>query len=323
MQSVHFHEGTLVKAGDLLVTIDPAPYAAEVERMEGQVAAAQASVKLAKSQLDRGNQLFDSRTIARQELDTRDNVYAEAEATLRQASAALQSAHLSLDYTEIRAPIAGRVGRIEVTVGNLVAAGPGAQVLTTLVSVDPIYATFNVDERVALRALAAVDDDAHAELERIPVELATATDSSAAIQGHLQLIDNQFDAASGTVRLRAVFDNSRGRLIPGQFARIRLGQIKAEPALLVSDRAIGTDQDKKFVMVVDTGNKAVYREVKLGTWANGLRVVSNGLSPGERVIVNGLQRVRPGGLVAPETVPMNAGSGVEASAAASADPVTR
>jgi multidrug efflux system membrane fusion protein len=326
VQAVHFREGALVKAGDPLLTIDPAPYAAEVERAEGQVAAAQASLNLAKTELDRGRPLFDTHAISHQELDTRENAYANAQAALQQASAGLESARLNLGYTEIKAPIAGRVGRIQVTVGNLVAAGPGSAVLTTLVSVDPIYATFDVDERTAMSALDGIDvadDGPRAGLQRIPVELVITAGGNAAVEGHLQLIDNEFDAASGTVRLRAVFDNPHGHLIPGQFARVRVGQAKAEPALLVSDRAIGTDQDKKFVMVVDGGNKAVYREIKLGTSADGLRVVTSGLSPGERVIVNGLQRVRPGGIVAPETVPMTAGLTAETTAAAGANQVAR
>jgi len=326
VEAIHFREGALVKAGDPLVTIDPAPYSAEVERAEGQVAAAQASLNLAKTELDRGRPLFDTHAISHQELDTRENAYANAQAALQQASAALESARLNLGYTEIRAPIAGRVGRIQVTVGNLVAAGPGAAVLTTLVSVDPIYATFDVDERSAMRALDGIDatgEGARAGIDRIPVELVTAAAGNAAVEGHLQLIDNEVDAASGTVRLRAVFDNPHGHLIPGQFARVRLGQAKPEPALLVSDRAIGTDQDKKFVMVVGADNKAAYREVKLGTSADGLRVVTSGLSPGERVIVNGLQRVRPGAAVAPETVPMTAGLTAETTAAAGAGSVAR
>jgi multidrug efflux system membrane fusion protein len=326
LQAVHFREGALVRQGDPLITIDPAPYAAEVDRAAAQVAAAEAGLKLAKSGLDRGQQLWNSHTISQSDLDTRANAAAEADANLRAASASLQAARLNFDYTEIRAPIDGRVGALGITVGNLVAAGPGAPVLTTLVSVDPIYASFSADEQVVTRALDALgaDGDAtHLDLERIPVQMLTATSNGTPFQGHLQLIDNQFDAASGTVHLRAVFDNPRGRLIPGQFARLRLGQANAEPALLVSDRAIGTDQDKKFVMVVDGGNKAVYREVKLGTWVEGLRVVTNGLNPGEHIIVNGLQRIRPGGIVRPEVVPMVVGLAAAAPASAVADAVQR
>jgi multidrug efflux system membrane fusion protein len=308
VHAVHFREGALVKQGDLLITIDPAPYAAEVERAEAQVLAAQARLAFAKKEQERAQQLqlSNSSAISQSTVDQRTGAYREAEGNLRAAQAALQSAQLNLGYTEVRAPVAGRVGKLEITVGNLVAAGPGAPVLTTLVSVNPIYASFNAGEQVVLRALKPLGADANAytQIERIPVQMATTTSNGTPFQGRLQLIDNQVDARSGTVRVRAVFDNADGRLIPGQFARLRMGQAKTEPALMVSERAIGTDQSKKFVFVVDADNKAVYREVTLGASVDGLRVVTSGLRHGERIIVNGLQRVRPGAPVAPETVAM-------------------
>jgi membrane fusion protein, multidrug efflux system len=317
VQAVHFREGTLVKEGDLLITIDPAPYAAEVERSDAQVIAAQARVAMTKSDLDRGQQLWDSRAVSQRDLDQRLNASREAEANLRAAQAGLQASRLNLGYTEVRAPVAGRVGKLEITVGNLVAAGPGAPVLTTLVSVDPIYASFNADEEVVMRALKTLGADQHAytQVERIPVQMSTATSNGTPLQGHLQLIDNQVDAKSGTVRVRAVFENAEGGLMPGQFARLRMGQAKTEPALLVNERAIGTDQNKKFVMVVGAENKAEYREVTLGAAADGLRVVTSGLQSGERIVVNGLQRVRPGAVVEPQSVSMDAGSALHAQAA--------
>ena len=308
VEALHFREGALVAEGDLLVTIDPAPYAAEVERAEAQVAAARARLAFTRNELDRGRQLWDSRTVSQRDLDQRVNAEREAEANLRAADAALQSARLNLSYTEVRAPVAGRVGKREITVGNLVPAGPGAPVLTTLVSVDPIYASFNADEEAVSRALKSLGADAHAQqsLERIPVRMLTATSNGATYEGHLQLIDNQVDARSGTVRVRAAFANPDGSLIPGQFARLRMGQATSEPMLMVNERAIGTDQNKKFVLVVGDDNKAVYREVTLGAFVDGLRVVTDGLKGGERIIVNGLQRVRPGSPVAPELVTMAA-----------------
>src|SRR5712664_2825153 len=294
VQSVHFHEGALVSRGDLLITIDPAPYAAEADRAQAQVVAARARVTYSTSEHERAQRLWGESAIAQRELDSAANVRQEADANLRAAQAALQSASLNLGYTQVRAPVSGRVGRLEVTVGNLVAAGPGAPVLTTLVSVNPIYASFDADEQVVARAL---KDLRH--LHDIPVEIETAT-SSAPLRGRLQLVDNQVGAKSGTVRVRAVFDNKDGSLIPGQFAKLRMGQAKTEPALLISERAVGTDQNKRFVMVVGEDNKAAYREVTLGGTANGQRIVLSGLKPGERIIVNGLQRVRPGTLVAPQ-----------------------
>jgi len=317
VQSVHFREGALVRQGDLLLTIDPAPYAAEVARAEAQVAAAQAREAYAQSDLARAQRLWDEHAISQRDFDERANAQREAGANLRAAQANLRSARLSLGYTQVRAPVSGRVGRLEVTVGNLVSAGPGAPVLTTLVSVSPIYASFDADEQIVARALrglvGAGGASARSQIERIPVRMGTADTADTPIEGHLQLVDNQVDARSGTVRVRAVFDNRDGALMPGQFARLRLGQAQAQPALLVNERAVGTDQNKKFVMVVDADSKAAYREVTLGAQANGLRIVTAGLKPDERIVVNGLQRIRPGALLAPQPVPMDAKPEVTAS----------
>jgi membrane fusion protein, multidrug efflux system len=312
VQAVHFREGALVKKGDLLFTIDAAPYAAEVDRAEAQVTAARSRLLHATNEQQRSQRLWDDHAIAQRELDTSNNTQREADANLRAALAALQSAQLNLGYTQVRAPIDGRIGRIEVTAGNLVAAGPGAPVLTTLVSVSPIYASFDADEQIMARALKALPGGAGArsQLDRIPVQMGTAsgsaTNSDLPFAGRLQLVDNQVDGKSGTIRVRAVFDNKDGSLIPGQFARLRMGSPKAAPALLINERAVGTDQNKKFVMVVDKDNKANYREVTLGAHVNGLRVATSGLQPGERIVVNGLQRVRPGAPVAPQAVAMDA-----------------
>lgn len=302
IQSVHFREGALVKQGDLLVTIDPAPYEATVAQAQAQVSAAKAKLDLAKVEVGRGQKLFDNRTISQSDMDTRTSNYAETEANLKAAQAALQTAQLNLDYTQVRAPISGRVGKIAVTVGNLIAAGSTSPALTTLVSVDPIYASFNANEQTVTRALAELPatDGAVPPVEQIPVQIGTASDNGTPIKGKLQLIDNEVDAASGTVSVRAVFDNPGGRLIPGQFVRVRMGQPKAETKLLISERAIGTDQDKKFVFVVGAENKVEYRPISLGDAADGMRIVTAGLNAGDKIIVNGLQRVRPGAVVDPK-----------------------
>jgi multidrug efflux system membrane fusion protein len=301
VQSVHFVEGALVKRGDLLITIDPAPYAADEERAAAQAVAAQARVAYTKSEHERAQRLWSESAIAQRELDERTNARQEAEANLRAAQAALQSARLNLGYTQVRAPVSGRVGRLEVTAGNLVAAGPGAPVLTTLVSVNPIYASFDADEHVVLRALKQARQDGKREDAReIPVEAETVTNGGTRLRGRLQLIDNQVNTRSGTVRVRAVFDNKDGTLIPGQYVKLQMGRTKSEVAVLVSERAVGTDQSKRFVMVLGADNKATYREVTLGGTANGQRIVTSGLKAGERIVVNGLQRVRPGTLVAPQ-----------------------
>jgi multidrug efflux system membrane fusion protein len=324
VKAVHFREGALVKDGDLLVTIDPEPYEAEVARADAQVAAAQARVALTKNELERGKQLWDTRNVSQRDLDQRVNAQGEAEANLKAAQAALTATRLNLDYTQVRAPVAGRVGKLEITVGNLIAAGPGAPVLTTLVSVDPIYASFNADEDVVMRALkAVVGSNGSVDVERIPVRMSTATSNGTPFQGRLQLIDNQVDARSGTVRVRAVFANRDGALMPGQFARLRMGQAKTAPALMISERAVGTDQNKKFVMVVDDASKAQYREVSLGTSVDGLRVVTDGLKPGERIIVNGLQRVRPGALIEAQVVRMESNPSLHAQSSETTGAVAR
>jgi len=302
IQSVNFREGALVKAGDLLFTIDPAPYQAAVAQAEGQVASARAKLDLARLQFDRARKLSESKAISQSDMDQRQNAVTEAEAGMMTAQAALQTVNLQLGYTEVRAPVAGRVGKVEITVGNLVAAGSTSMALTTLMSVDPIYASFSASEEIVTKALSDLPSKTGAspDIEQIPVEIGTSAESDTPTRGKLQLIDNQVDAASGTISVRAVFDNPGGKLIPGQFVKVRMGQPKAEPKILVSERAVGTDQDKKFVFVVDAENKVVYRPIQLGAMAEGQRVVESGLKAGDRIVVNGLQRIRPGAIVAPE-----------------------
>jgi len=303
IQAVHFKEGSLVKAGDLLITIDPDPYAAEVDRASAQVVAARARVAYSTSEAERAQRLWKVKAVAERELDERVNAKREADAQLRAALAALKTAKLNLDYTQVRAPVSGRVGRIEITVGNLVAAGPGAPVLTRLVSVSPIYARFDADEAAIAQVLRSRQSaDGVAGLKDIPVQMSTLTTGDRALTGHLQLVDNRVDPASGTVQMRAVFDNPDGLLLPGQFARVKLGSEQPAEAVLISERAVGTDQDKKYVLVVDAEDRTRYREVQLGNAVDGERIVLSGLSAGERIVVSGLQRVRQGSLVSPQPV---------------------
>jgi multidrug efflux system membrane fusion protein len=306
IQSVHFQEGAIVEKGDLLVTIDPAPYQAEVARAKASVTAAEARASLARTELKRGKQLLASNAVSQSDYDQRLNGEASAEADLEAARAVLQSAELNLSYTEIRAPITGRVGKIEITAGNLIAAGPSSPILTRLVSLSPIYASFEADEQIVSGILAELPEGVNARnfLDRVPVRMDVA--GYADIKGKLQLVDNSVDPQSGTIRVRAVFDNANGALMPGQFARLSMGQSKTEDAVLVHERAIGTDQNKKYVIVVKPDNTTEYREITVGAKSDGLRVVTSGLKAQERIVVNGLQRIRPGSLVAPEMVSMNA-----------------
>ncbi len=297
--AVHFRNGALVKKGDVLFTIDPRPYEAEVARAEAQVAAAQARVKLTAADLDRAQKLVRDDTISRSTMDQKDNAAREATANLKAAQAALEIARLNLGYTRVTAPVSGRVSRAERTVGNVVAAGAAAEPLTTLVSESPIYASFDVDEQTYLRHIAPMRDSG-----TIPVRLGLANEEDYSRDGMVEYVDNRLDSVSGTIRVRARFDNDDGVLVPGLYARVKVGGTKPYDALLVDDRAIGTDQDKKFVLVVTQENKVEYRPVKLGALQNGLRVVTDGLSAGERVVVNGTQHARPGMAVTPKMVAM-------------------
>ena len=300
----NFREGTLVRPGDPLFEIDRAPFAAAVEGAEAQVASARARLDLAGKEEQRSRILVGSHAASQRELDQRVAEFQAAEASLRVATAALDTARLDLDWTAVRSPIAGRVGRIEVTAGNLVSAGTSAPVLTTLVSVDPIHAVFDADEGAVADALAGLPagTDFSTEIGRIPVEMTTATAGAPVRRGRLQLVDNVVDLRSGTVRLRAVFDNPDGRLMPGQFARLRLGRAAPEPVIAIDEKAVGTDQDRRFVMVVGDDDTVAYRRVRLGATVEGRTLVTDGLVPGERIVVDGLQRIRPGAKVVPRVV---------------------
>ncbi|WP_062207542.1 efflux RND transporter periplasmic adaptor subunit [Aureimonas sp. AU12] len=314
VEATHFREGSLIAKGDLLVTIDPAPFEAALARAQAAVESAKARLAFAAGEEERGLALRDSRTLAASEYARRVQAGLEATADLASAKAALRTAELDLSYTQIQAPIAGRIGRIEVDVGNLVTAGAGSPVLASLVSVDPIYASFDADEAAISRAIAALPEGSRDHADRIPVEMDRA-DGGVAV-GRIQLIDPTVDPVNGTVRVRASFPNPGGKLMPGQFARLRLGEPQPGPALLVSERAVGTDQDRKFVLVVDRDDKAEYRNVTLGAPAEGLRIVTAGLRADERIVVNGLQRIRPGSLIAPQMVGMDGATDANLQAAA-------
>jgi len=297
LTAVHFKDGSLVKKGELLFTIDPRPFAAEVVRAEAQLAAMDARVAYTASDLARGERLLADNAIARRDFDEKQNAAREAKANLQAARAALNVAQLNLAYTRITAPIAGRVSRAEVTVGNLVAPGNGPA-LTSLVSADRIYAAFDVDEQSYLKVVNGSQGKA------LPIHLGLADDEGYSLKGKLSSVDNRLDSSSGTIRLRALVDNADGKLLPGLYARIRLGAASQRQALLIDEKAVGTDQAKRFVLVVGDGNQTAYREVQLGSVQEGLRVVESGLKAGERIVVNGLQRVRPGDPVTPNMVPM-------------------
>ena len=289
--SVHLKDGGLVKQGDLLFTIDPRPYQAAVECARAELAAAEARASYAATDADRARRLITRDAIAKREFDERVNAGKETAAAVKAAKAALQAALIDLDHTRITAPVSGRVSRAELTVGNIVAPGASAPLLGTLVSVSPIYASFEVDEQTYLRYLRGASDT------KVPVALGLADESGYSRQGELVSVDNQLNTGTSTLRVRARFDNTDGALLPGLFARVKVEAGKPSQAVLISDAAVGTDQAKKFVLVVDAQSRVQYREVVLGGLHEGLRIVTQGLEAGERIVVNGAQRVRPNDLV--------------------------
>jgi multidrug efflux system membrane fusion protein len=304
IEQVHFSDGQLVQKDDMLFTIDPRPFQAALDNAKAVEEGAQAKLALAQINLDRNKGLIASHAIAQSDLDTANDAFSEADANLKAAQAAVQTAQLNLNYTAITAPVSGRVSRAEITAGNLVGDGPTAPVLTTVVSVSPVYVEFEIDEQTYLKYLAN-GASGNSGIEHIPVDMGLANETGYPRQGHLESLDNQLDTTSGTIRVRAIFDDPSGDLTPGLYAKVRTGGSAPETAILVNDRAVGTDQDKKYVMVIDADNKASYRAVTLGPVVNGLRIIRSGLHEGERIVVNGLQRVRPNAVVAPTEVVMD------------------
>jgi multidrug efflux system membrane fusion protein len=298
--AVHFKPGSLVKKGDLLFTIEARPLQAEAARAEAAATSAQVKANLAKLELARSERLLADKAIAQREFDEKASSLKELDADARAAKASLEAARLNLAYARVVSPISGRVSKAEVTTGNLV---DGNVVLTSVVSNSPIYASFDGDEDTFLR-IGRIAQQGGA----VPVKVGLANEAGFPHEGKLEFVDNRLDAATGSVRMRATFDNLDNALVPGLFARVQLGGTAAtvKNAVLISERAIGTDQNRKFVYVINANNTAEYRAVVLGPTIDGLRVVKGGVKPGEKIVVNGLQRVQPGAPVTATLVAMDA-----------------
>jgi len=296
--AVNFKPGGEVKKGDVLYVIDARPYQAEYDRAEAAAASARAKADLAKIELNRSEKLLGERAIAQREYDESASNFKDLDAAARAAQASLETAKLNLGYTQVHSPIDGRVSKAEITVGNLI--DPSA-ILTSVVSTERIYASFDGDEDTFLR----VGAQSH-QGQQVTVKIGLANEAGFPHEGRLEFVDNRLDPATGSVRMRATFANADGSLVPGLFARVQLGGGKdTTKALMINERAVGTDQNYKFVFVVGADNKAEYRRVTLGPQIDGLRVVRDGLKPGEKVVVNGLQRVHPGAPITPQLVNMS------------------
>ena len=308
LQKVEFAEGKEVRKGDVLFQIDPRPFQAELDRAMAAQEQAQTGAELARADLARGDKLLASRAISQEEYDQRVAASRNAGAQVKSAAAAVQVAQLNLDYTRIRSPINGRIGRAEVTQGNLVSGGPGTQGsrLATVVSLQPMYAYFEAAEQDYLKYfdMARSGERPISINTKNPVYLALGNETEFKHAGYMDFVDNRVNTSTGTLMGRAVFANPDHYLAAGMFVRVRLiGKGKYKGAL-INDRAIATDQDRRYVLVVGEGDKVEYRAVTTGPFVDGLRVVRSGVKPGDRIIVNGLQRVRPGMTVKPKIVPM-------------------
>jgi multidrug efflux system membrane fusion protein len=301
ISSVNFTEGSEVHKGDVLFVIDPRPYDADYKRAKAQLAQARTQLVLAKSERERAVKLLQQRAISQEEYDSRTAGSEAADANVEAAQAALDSAALNLTFTRVTAPINGRVSRAMITAGNLVTSGQTQ--LTTVVSLDPIYVRFDGDEQAYLRYTKLAREGSRVS-GRNPVEVGLANETGYPHRGAMVFVDNELDPATGTIRNRALMDNHDRAFTPGLFARVMVLGTQTHEAILINDSAVGTDQSVRFVLVVSADNKVAYRPVKLGPVVDGLRVVRNGLSPGESIVVNGLQRVRPGSPVTPQRVAM-------------------
>jgi RND family efflux transporter MFP subunit len=315
IESTHFKEGSEVKQGDLLFVIDPRRYNAQLAQANAELARAKAALELATAEAERAARLVQTKAISTEEADVKVKTRAGAEASLASAQAQVDQATLEVEFTRVTAPISGRVGRKLVTEGNLITGGVGgATMLTTIVQLDPIYAYFDVDERSALkyRELARQGKRLSALHSAIPAQMGLANQEGFPHTGMIDFVDNEISTTTGSIRARGVFTNKDRLMTPGFFARVRIPGSGTYQAMLVRDTAIGSDQGKPFVYIIDGSDKAAVRNVVTGPLEDGLRIIREGLTPEDRVVINGLMSVRPGAQVNAETSEMQLTTSVAA-----------
>lgn len=307
LEKIHFKEGTEVKAGDLLVTIDPRPYQAAVDGARAELDRSRAHAALAKNEATRAGTLIQTRAIAAEEYDSRLNASMEADAAVRVADSVLKKAELDLEFTSVRAPIGGRISYAQVTEGNLVTGGEkDSTLLTTIVALDPLYCYFEVNEQAALkyREMHRLGQRVSPLFHAIPAEIGLANQQGFPRKGQVDFVDNVLRPDTGTIRARGTFANPDKLMAPGFFARIRIPGSGEYDALLIRDEAIGSDQGRSYVYVVGDDRKAGYRPIETGPMEDGLRIVRSGLKAGEKIAINGIINLRNGALVEPEDGPM-------------------
>lgn len=297
---VRFEDGQQVEKGDVLFVIDPAPYRAAVNQAKAELNNMENEYVHSVIEFKRAENLVKTKALSKRIYDERQNASNVAKASVAEARAKLQQAQIDLDRAYVKAPISGRASQIEVTLGNLVEAGTNAPTLTSIVSEENIYADFEVDEQTYVQTIRSAAKDRLSE-KQVPVRLTLQGDDTV-YEGTIYTFDNRLDASSGTIRARALFENTDGALLPGMFARVEMGSSVNEEKILIEERAIGTDQDRKFVYTVDKNNTVVYREIRLGESVAGKRIVISGLSDGDKIIVDGIMFIRPGMNVAPNVI---------------------
>ncbi|MEZ0534253.1 MULTISPECIES: efflux RND transporter periplasmic adaptor subunit [Enterobacter] len=311
IDKVNYTDGQEVKKGEVLFTIDDRTYRAALEQAQANLARAKTQASLAQSEANRTDKLVNTNVVSREEWEQRRSAATQAQADIRAAQAAVDAAQLNLDFTKVTAPIDGRASRALITSGNLVTAGDTASVLTTLVSQKTVYVYFDVDESTYLhyQNLARSGQGASSNNTALPVEIGLTGEEGYPHQGKVDFLDNQLTPSTGTIRMRALLDNAQRQFTPGLFARVRLPGSAEFKATLIDDKAVLTDQDRKYVYIVDKEGKAQRRDITPGRLADGLRIVRQGLNPGDKVIVEGLQKVfMPGMPVNAKTVAMTAAS---------------